>query len=247
MSNRTSVTTANSELLADNSLVSGMFNASPQQVVGMLKRISDAVDLRASSDPVAFASADFRHLAAWKDNNALARFFVAAKVDPKHYLMQYDYDAVKLAKLGIDKDAVTKNLKAYEKVRQIAEYIASGSSKLQPVVKTFVACCIQASQHVDVIQSDTFQRFLSGIKLDYVSSDLADAVEAFQAKHMTDGAKTQASQCILTLANLGCGTVLVDGLRKHFVLDASSPVTQAFAERFGMQATLAKVAQRQAA
>ncbi len=239
MTTRTNVTTANSELLLDQTMIKTMVEASPQKVGSMRKRIADYIADRKARDTAALAdgetlSRDFVHLEDWIDNDALARFFIASEVDPKGYILNPYLDDAELIKRGFSPDARTKNLKAYKKVREVAEYVVSGQSKLEAVFKTFVACSIIASKTTEVIPRNVCERFLSSIPLTDVSADLAEAIEAFQAKHMTGGAATQTSQMTLTLANLGAASVIRDGRSKHFKLDLDSGLIQALAERFGM-------------
>ena len=235
---RTNVTTAQTELL-DQSMIWSMVNASPQKVGAMKRRISDLIEDRKARDTAALGpnqtlSKDFVHLDDWKDSEALPRFFIAAEIDPKGYILNPYLDDAELIKRGFSPDARTRNLKAYKKVREVAEYVVSGNSKLEAVFKTFVACAILASNTTEVIPRNVCERFLSSIPLNDVSDDLANAVEAFQAKHMTTGASTQTSQMTLTLANLGAATVIRDGRNKHFKLNPESGLIQALSERFGM-------------
>lgn len=246
MSNRTSVTTANSELL-DQPMIEAMWSASPQQVGGMRKRISDLIDDRKARDSEKLPeggelSKDFRHLEDWKESDALHRFFLAMQIDPKGYILNPYLDDAELKKRGFDPSARTRNLKAYKKVREVAEYVVTGQAKLEAVFKTFVACSIVASRTVSFIDSNVCERFLSSIPLTDVSADLAEAIDAFQAKHMTTGAATQASQMRLTLANLGAVTMQKEDGRKGFVLKPESGLIQALAERFGMQDQLQQIA-----
>tara|TARA_B100000749_G_scaffold276189_2_gene263002 strand:+ start:849 stop:1646 length:798 start_codon:yes stop_codon:yes gene_type:complete len=242
---RTNVKTVNAELLA-LPIIEDMRSLSPQQVNSMKGHLTKAISKRIENDPQGVKSKDFKHLESWKDSNALLRLFVAAKIDPQGYINQGWMDDAEVIKRGFNPVSRTKNLKAYKKVREIAEYIVSGQSRCEAVVKTFVACLIQASRFGDAINRETLYKFLSRIDLSEVSADLADAVSDLQAKHMTTGAQTQTSQLCLTLANLGVLTETRDGRTKRVTLNATSPITQAFAERFGMVEALEAVATRQA-
>lgn len=246
MSTRTNVTTAFTELL-DQPMITAMWKATPQAVGSMRKRIADLIDQRKELDAAKLAdgqelSKDFRHLEAWKENDSIARLFIAAEIDPKAYILNPYLEDAELIKRGFDPNARTRNLKAYKKVSEVAAYVVTGKAKLEAVFKTFVACSILASRTVEFIDSNVCERFLSSIPLTDVSPDLAEAVDAFQAKHMTTGAATQSSQMRLTLANLGAVTIEKRDGRKGFILKPNSGIVQALAERFGMQEQLQAIA-----
>ncbi|MCR9222835.1 MAG: hypothetical protein NXH70_02100 [Hyphomonas sp.] len=246
MSTRTNVQTATTELI-DQPMIWNMVNATPQAVGSMRKRIADLIEDRKARDEAKLPeggqlSKDFRHLEDWKDCDAIARLFIAAEIDPKAYILNPYIEDAELIKRGFDPSARTRNLKAYKKVREVAEYVVTGNAKLEAVFKTFVACSIVASRTVEFIDSNVCERFLSSIPLNDVSEDLAQAVDAFQAKHMTTGAATQSSQMRLTLANLGAVQIQKEEGRKGFILNKESGLIQALAERFGMQDQLQAVA-----
>ena len=240
-----SIKTVNAELL-ELPMVQAMHSATPLQVGAMKKRIADAIDARKEADADAFASKDWKHLESWNNNDALARFFLANEIDPRGYIMQPFMSDAEIIKRGFHPVARTKNLKAYKKVFELANYVVSGQSKFESVFKTFVACTIQASKYSATLPRDVCKRFLSSIDLSFVSADLADAVRDLQAKHMTEGADTQTSQMTLTLASLGCGTLERVGRSKEFTLNAESPIIEALAIRFGMTEQLDAVKQRAA-
>jgi hypothetical protein len=243
---RTTVQTVNSELLA-LPMVQAMQDATPQQVGAMKRRIADAVEERrqheiADGQPL---SKDFAHLVAWCTSDALARLFIAEKIDPRGYLLQGWMDDAEMRKRGFDPVSRTVNLKAYKKVLELANYVVSGQSKLEAVFKTYTACSILASRFTQVLTRETCERFLSNIDLTYMSADLADAVSSYQAKHMSFGASTQTSQMQVTLASLGCGYQVRDGRTKHFVINPQSQIMQALAIRFGMTDQLAAIPVRE--
>lgn len=246
MSNRTNVNTATTELI-DQPMIWKMVEATPQKVGSMRKRIADLITERRALDSAKLPeggelSKDFRHLEDWENSDAIARLFIAAEIDPKGYILNPYLEDAELIKRGFDPSARTRNLKAYKKVREVAEYVVTGNAKLEAVFKTFVACSIVASRTVEFIDSNVCERFLSSIPLNDVSDDLANAVDAFQAKHMTTGAATQSSQMRLTLANLGAVQIEKRDGRKGFILKPNSGIVQALAERFGMQDQLQAVA-----
>jgi hypothetical protein len=242
---RTNVTTRNAEYIA-NELTEAMRTASKQALQGMRKRIETAIEKRKENDAKGCESKDFANLEAWKESDSLARLFVAAQIDPHGYINQRWMSDAEMIKRGFDPVSRTHNLKAYKKTRELAEYLVSGSSKLEAVAKTFVACLIQASRFQDNLNRDTLYRFLSRLDVTHVSPELAEAVAEFQAKHMTGGAKTQTSQMCLTLASLGCVSEERDGHSKRLTLNTASPIIATLAERFGMVAELEQARTRQA-
>lgn len=246
MSTRTRVETVNADT-AKTGLIATMRGAEGRKLSTMKGRITKAVNARRDKEtenlgPNESLSKDFAELERWTTSNAVAALFMSLEIDPHVYIMQPFLEDAKLVKAGFDTQARTRNLKAYKKVRELSEYIMNGDSKLEAVFKTFVACGIIASSKTDILKRDVCERFLSSIPLTDVSEDLAEAIDAFQAKHMSGGAQTQASQCILTLANLKAGSIVRDGRNKHLKLDAKSQVIQALAERFGMTEQLNTVA-----
>lgn len=243
---RTNVKTANSELI-DQPMIWSMVNATPQKVGAMKKRIADLIEQREALSIEhghnQHLSNDWSKLTDWIDNDSLARLFIACEIDPKGYILNRYLDDAELIKRGFDPEARTHALKPLEKVRQVAEYIVSGNSKLQPVFKTFLACAIVASAKGEKeIYSTAYVRFLSNIRLDDISADLADSIEKYQAKHFGNGAPTQSSQMNVTIPSLRIGRRVKQGKMSGFQLDPNSPILQALAERFGMQEHLQAIA-----
>jgi hypothetical protein len=231
------VQTKFAEAMDANALFRSMNEQKPQQVGSMRARIAKAVEERRAEemkDSPEGLSKDFSNVEAWTESEALARFFLALKIDPRAYLLMHTMSAEERVKRGFDPNAATRNLKAYKKVLEIAEYIADGRARCENVVKTFVACMIKASKVKEVVDRETAERFLSSIDLKSVSPDLAEAVSEYQAKHMTGGAATQTSQTVLTLSNLGAFRIVTDGRRKHVKVNRDSIVLEALATRFGM-------------
>lgn len=231
---RTKVQTANSEAL-ETTLYGRMVEASPQAITAMKKKIADAVEaLREIKLAEGELSKDFRYCTEWNDTDAVARFFIALGISPKVYLLNKYLPEAEVEKAGFALNARSCNLKAHKKLRETAEYILHGGKKLEDVVKTWTACAILASRHTSVIPRRVCEMFLTAIDIAQVSPDLAQAVEHYQAKHMSGGAPTQTSQMTLTLANLNAGSLVQDGRSKHFALNPESEVIAALAERFGM-------------
>jgi len=240
---RCNVVTVNTDAL---SLTEEMQNVSRQKLQAMKNKIADAINERREKDAEAAKSKDFAKLEEWNNSENLPRLFAVLNVDPYVYIMQRFMTDAELEKKGFSPVARTRNLKAYKKVREIAEYIATGNAKLEDVMKTFVACTIHASQNTEVIQRNVCKRFLNSLPMDDLSSDLTEALEKFRAKHMSGGAETQSAQCMLTLCNLGAGEMVQDGKNKNFRPDVNSPVMQAFAARFGMTEVIQKAIEKRA-
>lgn len=239
---RTSVqTTVQGEL--QTTLYGAMVNAHQIQIANMRKRIADAIEERRTEETKdgAELSKDFASLESWNDTDAVARLFIGLRVNPRVYVMSKFLPDADLQKAGFQPEARSRNLKAYKKVREVAEYVLHGGAKLEAVFKTWTACAILASKHTARIDRRVCEMFLSSLDIAQVSPDLADAVREFQAKHMSGGAQTQTSQMTLTLANLGAGTLVQDGRSKDFSLNRESALVHALAERFGLSAQLANV------
>lgn len=178
-------------------------------------------------------SKDVKHLDALK-NDTVARFFVAIGVAPEYYINSPAYDSeVFESKSKIPSEAKTKNLKAYKKFAETAHYFASGS-KLESVLKVFVACSIVSSQYHTVIPRDVCTKFLNAVPLNHISEELAEALDTYRDKTMTGGADTQTSQCTLTIASMRGAVVIRNGRQKDFALDVNSPVIESFAQRFNL-------------
>lgn len=237
---RTKVTSVRGPV--DAELIDAMRAVTPQAVAAMKTRITKAVNARRELElkdgPL---SKDFRHVESWNRSDSVARMFCALSIDPQAYLTLAWMDAGDIVKRGFDPEAKTRNLKSYKKVVEVAEYIANGpESHLEAVFKTFVACSILATRGLKVIPRTVCEDFLRSNELRDVSQDLRDAIDEYQAKHMTGGAQTQTSQMVLTLANLKAARVVRDGRTKHQELDRDSLVVRALAARFGMSDKLAK-------
>jgi len=224
-------------------LYGAMINAHQLQVANMRKRISDAIDERRALETKdgAELSKDFASLESWMETDAVARLFIGLRVNPRVYVMSKFLSDADLSKAGFQPEARSRNLKAYKKVREVAEYVLHGGARLEAVFKTWTACAILASKHTARIDRRVCEMFLSSLDISQVSPDLAESVREFQAKHMSGGAQTQTSQMTLTLANLGAGTLVQDGRSKDFSLNRESALIHALAERFGLTGHLASV------
>lgn len=238
---RTQVKTVNSEAL---SITEAMRAVTPLQVGAIRKRMRDALEKRAQVDVEAVKSKDWKSLQKLADSEAVARLWTVQEIDPVAYICNGQLSDEELTKRGFDPEARTVNLKAYKKVVECAEYLLDGKSHLEAVFKTVVACLIVSTRHTEVAPRDFCENFLSRIRLDTVSADLADALDSFKAKHMTGGAQTQTTQCLLTLANLKAGRMVRNGRSKDFALNPSSGIVIALAERFGMTEALQSIPNR---
>lgn len=237
---RTYVKTANSEAL-ETTLYGAMVNASPQAVTAMRKKIAGAIEerkeLKLKQKP-ALGDA-FQCLLDWNETDAVARLFIGLKINPRAFILMKWLDDAELNKHGFQKLAVTESLYGYKKIKEIAQYILSGNSKLESIVMTWTACAIIASRTGEPIPREVCKTFLSSIDLEQVSPALASAVRdyqavrALQAVHMSGGKDTQTSQMTLVLASLGSGT-LVKRETKDIIINRQGMVIQALAERFGM-------------
>lgn len=236
----------------ETSMFSRMSEVSAQRAGTVKKQVSAAIASRLAFENLpenqfnGSASKDCKNLDLLT-TDSVARFFVACGVAPEYYINSVAYDAETFeSKSKVPSEAKTRNLKAYKKFAETAEYFASGA-KLESVFKTIVACMIVSSQYQTVIPRDVVERFLSSVPLSHVSEELAEAVEQYRDKTMTGGAQTQTSQCTLQLANMRSATVVRNGRNKDFALDVHSPVIVSFAQKFGLVAQLERAQQYRAA
>ena len=224
-------------------IMSNLIENEKNRVAAMKGRISTAVANRKEyelQERDGQLSKDFDNLEDLKDNNAVAAFFLSVGIVPEYYINSPSYDAETFeAKSGLSSVAKTSNQKAYKKMRETAEYFMHGT-KLEKVLKTFVACSIISSQYHLVIPRDVCERFLNSVPLNRVSDELIEALDHFRAKHMTGGAATQTSQCTLQLATMRAAQVVPNGRFKDFALDVNSPVVESFAQKFNLTAELTK-------
>ena len=228
--------------VTETTVFAAMQSVSQGRVNNVLGQIRAAIKARAEYELEkrdGIHSDDFEKVEEM-DNATVARFFAAIGVNPEAYINSPAFSPADFEKKSrIPAEAKTGNLKAYKKMRETAEYFANGS-RLENVLKTFVACSIVSSRYHLTIPRDVCERFLNSIPLNHVSDELSEALDAFRAKHMTGGAPTQTSQCTLQLATMRAARVVKSGRRKDFSLDLESPVIESFAQRFGMVADLEK-------
>ena len=233
------------EVADDNQgLIAAMRAVEPRFIGGEIARAKKALAERAEAEPESVKSKDWKTLEAFCGSEARSRLFIALKIDVRAYVLNGQFSDAELVKRGLSPDARTVNLKAYKKVTECAEYLLNPKARCESVFKTFVACAILATRNAEVLPRDVCTRFLNSHDLRDVSADLADALDTYRAKHMTGGAETQTSQCVLTLANLQAGRMVRDGRTKHFALDAKSPLVAALALRFGMTEALQSIPDR---
>lgn len=190
----------------------------------------EAYELNARTDGL---SKDFENVRKL-DNQTVARFFLAIGINPEGFINGVELsDAEFERKSGLPSEARTRNQKGYKKTLEAAGYFLHGN-RLENVLKTFVACAIIASKYHVTIPRDVCTRFLDSLSIPHVSDELRETLDQYRAKHMTEGAPTQTSQCTLQLATMRAASVVKNGRRKDFALDLDSPVTESFAQRFGL-------------
>jgi hypothetical protein len=234
--------------LAETTIFAAMDSVSQGKVNNVLGQIRRAIperkayELETRTDGL---SKDFENVAAL-DDATFARFCAAVGINPGAYINSPAMTPEDFEKRsGIPAEAKTGNQKGYKKTLEAAHYFAHGS-RLENVLKTFVACSILAAQYHLVIPRDVCERFLNSIPLNHVSEELAETLDKYRAKHMTGGAPTQTSQCTLQLATMRAAQVIRNGRRKDFALDLDSIVTESFAQRFGLMPQLEKARKNRA-
>lgn len=222
-------------------LFADMNKVTPQRLGAVKKAIATVCDEREAYEAqrerkiggvlVVQQSDDIRFVRALKDSEAFARMVCALKIDPRSYIFpQSQAD-------GKSSDE-TSNLKSYNKSRQVAEVIWSGSSNLENVAKVFSVCVHHFATHGrDIITRDELHVFLSSHSLDQISEgtrELFEAVDDVRAKQMTGGgADTQAGQMVRTLVALKSAEDVRDGRKKHVKVNPQGLVMQALMTRFG--------------
>lgn len=177
-------------------------------------------------------SADIKHVRALKNNEAVARMFVALNVNPRAYVFPQSQDGGKTS-------AETSNLKSYKKLREVAESVWSGSSTLENVVKVWSVCAFKSARDfsTDVLSRDFSENFLTSRAFKSIhqgSNDFWSAVDDVRAKHMSTGAATQTSQMVRTLVALGSAVDVREGRAKHTRINADGLVLNALMRRFGI-------------
>jgi len=227
------------EAMMDSAVYRAMKNVGSAKLQTALDAIKEAAEQRTAFEaqreriidglPQVGQSPDIKHVQALVGNEAFARFVVAQKVDVLNYL----HPAHKGQKTGNE----TSNLKAYAKVRQVAELLWSGTTDLENVVKVFTVCAYRSAvMRGPVIERDFAETFLSSVEFRTIkegSADLWSAIDEVRAKHMTTGAQTQASQMIRTLVAVGAAEDVRDGRRKNVRVDPTNRVLLGVMRRFG--------------
>lgn len=223
-------------------IFAAMTEVSQQKVNNVLGQIRSAIASRRayeSDKRDGVQSKDIEHVDAL-DSQTVARFFAAVGIVPDAYINSPAFTPEDFEKRSrIPAEAKTGNLKAYKKMREVAEYFAHGE-RMEKVLKTFVACAIVSSRFHLTIPRDVCERFLNSVPLNRVSDELIEALDHFRAKHMSGGAATQTSQCTLQLATMRAASIVRNGRHKDFALDVHSPVIESFAQKFGLMSELEK-------
>lgn len=221
-----------------------MLKVSQEDVDAIMKKIANATaerkayELEKRGDGL---SKDFQNIVDLH-NETFARFAAVIGVNVFPYIAAPLYSKEEFEReSNLSRDCYTVNQKGYKKTRGAADFFFHNDTRgLEAVLKSFVACAIVASQYHEVLPRDLCTKFLGKLEIAYVSEELAEHLQKHRAEHMTGGADTQTSQCTLQLATMRAGFPVRNGKRKDFALDAFSPVTIAFAERFGLMEQLKK-------
>lgn len=220
----------------ETAIFSAMQEVSASQTASMLGRINSASKSRIAAETEkrdGDEPKDATCVRKLSDRN-VARLFVVCGMSPEAYIDGEQLsDAEWSRKMNRDSEARTRNLKAYKKTSELANFLSNGSH-LEAVFKTFFACALINSEYFVTVPRDVAIKTLNSHRIFNVSDDLAAALEEFRAKHMSDGAPTQTSQCILTLANLGALTVVRNGRFKDMSLNLDHVLTDSLANLFGM-------------
>jgi hypothetical protein len=169
----------------------------------------------------------------YRGNDAVARLFVALKLDPVQVIFPQ-------SQVGGKTSSETSNLKGYKKLREIAETIWTGSSTLENTVKVFTACAYTiAHAGKDVLERRYAEDFLSSREYRSISQGSEDflraveEVDSMRRSEITGGKQTQTSQMIRQLVALGSATDVRDGRAKNVRIHADGLVMQALMRRFG--------------
>lgn len=236
------IVVVNTDAMLNDKLFRSMKFAPKSKVTAMLESIEavaverrnfEATVQRRSADGSLYVgqSNDIKHVEALRGNEAVARMFVALKVDPRSYIFPQSQPTGKSS-------TETSNLKAYKKAREVAELIWTGASTIENVCKVFSVCAFRAvtMSGADVLKRQFAETFLSSVEFRTIreaSEDLWNAIDEVRAKHMTTGAQTQASQMIRTLVALRSAEDVRDGREKNVRVHADGLVLQALMRRFG--------------
>jgi len=221
-------------------LFSDMSAVSPQRLGKAMKAIETVcVERReyeaqrermVSGSLVVSQSPDIKYTDALINNEAFARMVVALRIDPRAYIHPDSQEHGKQADQ-------TSNLKAYNKARQVAETIWSGSSDLETVAKVFSVCAFAfASKGHALMTREHVETFVSSRELASIregTSDIWSAIDEVRAKYMSGGAETQSGQMVRTLVALKSATDERDGRNKNVRIDPDGLVMQALMTRFG--------------
>lgn len=230
--------------MMNDALYSAMHKAPKSKVAAMMEQINKVCDDRetfeatvertlANGEKVQGQSADIKHVQALKDHDAVARMFIALRIDPVSYIFPQ-------SKEGGKSSSETSNLKAYRKARQVAEVIYNGSSKLENVCKVFAVCAYRATVTFgqEVLKREYAENFMTRAEFRSIAQgteDLWSAIDDIRAKHMSTGAQTQASQMIRTLVALGSAVDVMDGRSKNVAIRPDGLVINALMQRLGQK------------
>lgn len=166
-----------------------------------------------------------------------ARFSLAIGLNPFPYIAGPLFDKAEFEELsGISWEARTRNQRAYRKMSGAASFFLHNDTRgLEAPLKSFVACAILASAEHDILPRDLFKSFMQRATVRRATPELLESLEKFRIKGLRNDRGAQVSQCSLQLAQMKAGEVIRNGKEKDFRLNLESPVTVAFAQRFGLE------------
>lgn len=174
------------------------------------------------------------------DTDEMARFSLAIGLNPFPYIASPLFDKKEFEELsGISWEARTRNQRAYRKMSGAASFFFHNDTRgLEETLKSFVACAILASSEHDILPRNLFKTFMQRAKVRHATPELLESLEKFRIKGLRNDNGAQVSHCSLQLAQMKAGEVVRNGKEKDFRLNLESPVTVAFAQRFGLEAEL---------
>jgi hypothetical protein len=245
MNNARKIITVTETTMEKDALFRSMKFAPKAKIAAMIASINEVASERrafeatverrlANGSFVVGQSADIKHVDALTDNEAVARLFVALKVDPRAYIYPQSQTG------GKSSSSETSNLKAYKKAREVAEVIWSGRSTLENVAKVFSVALYRASLHgYEVVSRDFLETFLHSREVRSINQGTDDfwtAIDDVRAKHMSSGAQTQASQMVRTLVALKSVVDVRNGRAKDTAILKDGAVLHSLMRRFGQVA-----------
>ena len=227
--------------VAATSIRKAMQEQSPLFVSAVMAQVKEAVEIRRKweLDRKPKLSKDFANVENLQSEE-FARFALAVDINPMPYInsalfQRHEFEALS----GVSWEARTRNQRAYAKMSGAASFFYHNDIRgLEDTLKAFVACAILASAEHDIIPRDLCKNFMGRIDNLVVSPELSEVIEKHRISTVFGEQDSQTSHCTLQLAQMKAGEVIRRGKEKDFRLNLQSPVTIAFAERFGMMKEL---------